>query len=273
MKKILILFLLLVNLHIITDNGILCVGIGGLSAQTMLEEQLDDVVVTGSTSVDCEWCRMTVLKSQLEFHQQSECPARPIECLACHKVYKAYEGHVCSGLRCSICGNDASSCKCGPVVEGNNPSNDPGGSKPGGGYVGGGTNTTGSQSTALYNKRVADYATAHISRNRFGEGKCARFVFLAIYNGDWNKPRPRSAKDSGPLLEKMGYIEVENDMTFKKAQVGDIRVWEAIPNKHKDGHIDIFNGKNWVSDFIELYPNGCGPAYREKGKFKTYRKK
>ena len=97
MKKILILFLLLLNLHVITGHGDLSVGFGTISAQTMLEEQLQEVVVTGSLYVDCDWCRGSVARADLEFHKQYDCPERTIICEFCHMSYKAYEGHYCNG--------------------------------------------------------------------------------------------------------------------------------------------------------------------------------
>ena len=34
--------------------------------------------------------------------------------------------------------------------------------------------------------------------------------------------------------------------------VGDVKVWEAVPSAGaKYGHICIWDGQNWVSDFIQ----------------------
>lgn len=126
MKKILILFLLLLNLHVITGHGDLSVGFGTISAQTMLEEQLQEVVVTGSLYVDCDWCRGSVVRADLEFHKQYDCPGRTIICDFCHVSYKAYEGHSCNGVGDSG-GNGGPSGGSG------------GGSGGGGGSFGGGT--------------------------------------------------------------------------------------------------------------------------------------
>lgn len=108
MKKILILFLLLVNLHVITDHGALSVGFGTISAQTMLEEQLGEVVVIGSLYVDCDWCRGSFARADLEYHKQYDCPERMIECETCRVSYKAYLGHNCHGVGGSS-GNGGSS--------------------------------------------------------------------------------------------------------------------------------------------------------------------
>lgn len=126
MKKILILFLLLLNLHVITSSGDLSVGFGTISAQTMLEEQLQEVVVTGSLYVDCDLCRGSVVRADLEFHKQYDCPERTIICDFCHVSYKAYEGHSCNGVGDSG-GNGGPSGGSG------------GGSGGGGGSSGGGT--------------------------------------------------------------------------------------------------------------------------------------
>ncbi len=98
MKKILILFLLLVNLQIITDNGTLNVRFGTISAQTMLEEQLEEVVVTGTLDVNCDLCHATVFRANLEYHKQNDCPERIVVCETCHVSYKAYVGHYCDEI-------------------------------------------------------------------------------------------------------------------------------------------------------------------------------
>lgn len=266
MKKILILFLLLVNLHIITDNGIFCVGIGGLSAQTMLEEQLDDVVVTGTTSVDCEWCRMTVLKSQLEFHQQSECPARTIECMACHGSYKAYEGHVCRGLRCSTCGNDASSCTCGPVVEGNTPKNDPpsgGDSKPSGGGTGSGTSYSQYPRTDLATFKEGLRKAMEDTKKIYGETKACNIGVQKAFNNIFHYlPQELNCRASDMI------INLRSSENWKKISLNEASSLAANGcfvivgwyNNNGSGHVVVGHPNSGANGDLKVMDCGSKPA-------------
>ncbi|CAA0232871.1 conserved hypothetical protein [Tenacibaculum maritimum] len=104
-------------------------------------------------------------------------------------------------------------------------------------------------------------------------GKCAKYVRWALENGGmktWGateiEQRPNYACNYEPFLLHKGFIEVSNG-DYKK---GDIVVIESFSG-HKAGHIQMYNGKNWVSDFIQnyFYP---GRAYRKaEPNYKTYR--
>jgi len=97
MKRILFFFLLLVNLQLTTDNGSLSIAFGEVSAQGMMEEQLDEVSVTGSAYTTCSQCGAQVLQSALSTHQTESCPERSLYCSHCQKSYKYYESHSCEG--------------------------------------------------------------------------------------------------------------------------------------------------------------------------------
>ncbi|WP_226294207.1 glycoside hydrolase family 24 protein [Aquimarina algicola] len=104
-------------------------------------------------------------------------------------------------------------------------------------------------------------------------GYCAKYVRWALEDGGmktWGpneiEQRPNYACNYGPFLLHKGFVEVSNE-DYKK---GDIVVIESFSG-HKAGHIQIYNGENWVSDFIQnyFYP---GRAYRKaKPNYKTYR--
>lgn len=117
------LLLLLVNLQI-TDDGILQIGIGGISAQTMLEETLDEVTVMGSAYTTCDQCHGDVLRTQLEIHKEQFCPERLVQCQSCHQSYKWYEEHSCSVTTCQRCGLSMNLCTCSDSSggSGGNPS-------------------------------------------------------------------------------------------------------------------------------------------------------
>jgi len=110
-------------------------------------------------------------------------------------------------------------------------------------------------------------AHAHAS----SQGQCAKYVRLAIEAGGVTiaPPRPVYAKDYGPKLASLGFSKVEaTDYVPRK---GDIAVIQP-PKGQTAGHIQIYNGTNWVSDFVQgsgIYP---GPAYRkEKVAYEIYR--
>ncbi|MGP1350611.1 MAG: RHS repeat-associated core domain-containing protein [Hoylesella marshii] len=91
-------------------------------------------------------------------------------------------------------------------------------------------------------------------------GKCAKAVRLSLEAGGIKtNPHPLSAKDYGSYLRKWGFTEIPTTdyMPIK----GDIRVFQNYPSGSPHGHIDMYNGIKWVSDFIEQgdYP---GRGYR-----------
>ncbi|MDC9768160.1 glycoside hydrolase family 24 protein [Proteus mirabilis] len=98
-------------------------------------------------------------------------------------------------------------------------------------------------------------------------------------------PAPRSgllasACDYGPSLVEQGFKPIENAKLIISAgiysvsgqTIGDIVVIERIPGKHDDGHIAMYNGQSWVSDFKQAYGIYPGKAYRAaKTPFVLYR--
>ncbi len=109
------------------------------------------------------------------------------------------------------------------------------------------------------NRRAGDMVTS--------VGKCAKYVRWALEAGGMKTDgRPRSAKDYGPFLLKKGFKEVP-DGDYQK---GDISVIDSFKN-NPDGHTAMYNGENWVSDFVQktLYP---GRSYRDaEPNYKIYR--
>ena len=111
-----------------------------------------------------------------------------------------------------------------------------------------------------------DAAVAYLNAHAFATyikgkcGKCAKAVRLSLEAGGIKtNPHPLSAKDYGSYLRKWGFTEIPTtDYTPIK---GDIRVFQNYPSGSPHGHIDMYNGIKWVSDFIEQgdYP---GRGYR-----------
>lgn len=110
-------------------------------------------------------------------------------------------------------------------------------------------------------------AHAHAS----SQGQCAKYVRLAIEAGGVTipAPRPTYAKDYGPKLAALGFSKL--DAAGYVPQKGDIVVLQP-PSGQTAGHIQMYNGETWVSDFVQgtgIYP---GPAYRkEKVAYEIYR--
>ena len=72
------------------------------------------------------------------------------------------------------------------------------------------------------------------------------------------------------VFDKWGFHEVSR--TNYVPQKGDIRVWQNYPGGSVAGHIHLFNGQSWVSDFFEPNNDGPNPKYRKYNNYKIYRR-
>lgn len=123
MKKILLFLLLLVNLQLTTDSGSLGIGLGEVAAQNMNNE-LSEIVVTGSADVYCNQCWSRINRNDISFHKQYTCTKRIVKCSYCPQKFEAWQEaeHICryhsstststSGSRCAKCGKPDSQCTC-----------------------------------------------------------------------------------------------------------------------------------------------------------------
>ena len=99
------------------------------------------------------------------------------------------------------------------------------------------------------NKQVsdaADFASGRAYQKSLG--KCAKFVNDALIKSGINLQRGH-AYQMPENLKRAGFVSqpVTSSTKFRK---GDIVTFGRNPNKKIEyGHIQIFNGKNWVSDF------------------------
>ena len=105
--------------------------------------------------------------------------------------------------------------------------------------------------------------------------ECAHYTANAITSpagGGLPMGRVHDAKNFGPSLEAAGFKPV-TDGTIQK---GDVAVVQPYPGGNQSGHMEMFDGKNWVSDFQQnhgqdVYP---GPGYRaNQPDYKVYRYK
>lgn len=93
-------------------------------------------------------------------------------------------------------------------------------------------------------------AAEYITKNSHKKSKqaCAKYVANAlIYGGGFKFERQGSAYmyHSKGILKQIGYYEIPKPSTFK---IGDITVTEKN-FKHEHGHIALWNGNQWISDF------------------------
>lgn len=269
--------LLLLNLHVTTDKGSLNFECGRIMAQVWLEETLPEVVVIGSQYTTCTACYMTVEKRNLQMHLEQDCPKRTVECAFCGQTYVFCNGHSCTGT-CALCHKPANECTCdGCTCNGNNNSGNSSGNS---GNTGNGTGSSGSgnqgNSRPTVNSaesKAADYATQHAYSSYTKEkcGHCARAVRLALENAGFDlSSHPTYATNYGPTLIRLGFSEIP--LEGYTPEKGDVRVWRPRPKQDPPaGHIDIYNGKNWVSDYIQRgnYP---GNSYKQVT-YKIYRRK
>ncbi|MDK9362523.1 hypothetical protein [Lelliottia wanjuensis] len=141
----------------------------------------------------------------------------------------------------------------------------------------------------MWNK---DSAISHLNANahKHSQRNCAAYVTQAIEAGGMTikRPAPRSglkypaAADYGKPINKKGFVPVYtyagngaplSDVTSVPGQqAGDVVVIQPIPG-HPYGHMAMFNGTQWISDFrqeqLGFYP---GHAYQKlKPAFIMYR--
>ncbi|MBL5897516.1 CHAP domain-containing protein [Lelliottia amnigena] len=112
---------------------------------------------------------------------------------------------------------------------------------------------------------AAKYARRHA--HTVSAGRCGHFVTEAIRNGGkLNIPYTPLAKDMGKTLLNAGFHKIKG-----LPVVGDIAIIQGIEH-HEAGHACIYDGHQWISDFVqrEMYP---GTGYRGiRPSFEIYRR-
>ena len=92
-------------------------------------------------------------------------------------------------------------------------------------------------------QKAAEYVTKNAENKSVG--LCAKYVRKAIMAGGIPLYQGGDAWSYKYLLPLLGFKEIENENDKK---VGDIVVFQPI-GKRYFGHIAMWNGKQWVSDF------------------------
>ena len=264
MKRILLLIFLLVNLQLTMQDGDLSVSLASISAQSYMYEELPEVEVIGNLR-DCPWgCGTRLCKTEMDVHEQN-CDLRMVECPSCHQ--KDTKSRIDNGWH--QCGSSSNNEGSNTGGGGGGHSGGGNGHVGGGGYGGSGNNQGGSSSAS---SKAADYATQHAYSSYVKEkcGHCARAVRLALENAGFDlSSHSRYATNYGPTLIRLGFSEIP--LEGYTPEKGDVRVWRPRPKQDPPaGHIDIYNGKNWVSDYIQRgnYP---GDSYKQVT-YKIYRR-
>ena len=113
-----------------------------------------------------------------------------------------------------------------------------------------------------------DKAVEHLRKHAQPKstGNCAHYTREAIEAGGVVLVRHGSAKDYGISLLHAGFREAITNQYVK----GDVVIIQGFQG-HPHGHMAMYDGSKWISDFVQsgLYP---GPAYREKKpSYKIYR--
>lgn len=117
-----------------------------------------------------------------------------------------------------------------------------------------------------------DKAVAYLNLNAesHSTNKCALYVRLALAAGgltSFNTNHPGYAYQYGPYLTNAGFKSI-GQAGCSAPKKGDVVVFQPIPG-HTSGHIAMFNGSQWVSDFKQQsifvaagYQNGSYACYR-----------
>lgn len=119
-----------------------------------------------------------------------------------------------------------------------------------------------------WNKKVA---VRHL-RNHAGnasQSRCAKYVRQAIEAGVIRIDRTHNAKDYGTSLIRAGFHEVPSGATL---YAGDVDVIQPHPGGNQSGHMTMYDGRRWYSDFAQrdMYPGPGDRAHRPP--CKIYRK-
>ncbi len=97
------------------------------------------------------------------------------------------------------------------------------------------------------------------------KGLCAKYVRKALQSAGYRfTPNPSAYQyATRGTLRKAGFVKISNR---SKPQVGDVVV-VSRSRAHKHGHISIYDGRNWVSDFRQKKAN----PYRKSYPYTTWR--
>lgn len=116
--------------------------------------------------------------------------------------------------------------------------------------------------TNMGSKSAPSIAAQLASRAAHGrsQGLCARYVRKALQAAGYSfTPQPSAYMYAHGTLARAGFTKISNNNY--RPQVGDIVVFNRS-SKNPHGHIQIYNGSNWISDFRQ---SGFSPYAQHNG--------
>lgn len=121
-----------------------------------------------------------------------------------------------------------------------------------------------------------DKFTSHLRMNAKAQSQaqCAKYVRHAFEaGGAKTEGHPSMAKAWGATLQRNGFLTlaISRSGAYRPLK-GDIVVIQPTAKGSKAGHIQAFDGKDWISDFVQrdFWP---GPGYRrERPSLLVYRR-
>ena len=120
-----------------------------------------------------------------------------------------------------------------------------------------------------WDKKVAvNYAKSHASSH--SQGRCAEYTRKAVQAGGVTLGRTYHAKDYGPMMKNAGFSAIG---ALEEPREGDVIIIQPYANGNPSGHMAIYDGHDWYSDFKQR-DMWAGPGYRTaKPSYTIYRKK
>lgn len=110
-----------------------------------------------------------------------------------------------------------------------------------------------------------DAAVKHLRASKLAgsTGKCATFVRKALAAGGIDMSgSPLSAKDYGPFLLSKSFTVMAADNPEANPDKADVVVIQNYVGGSVHGHIAMYDGSVWISDFAQRDMWG-GPGYRK----------
>ncbi|PNK60232.1 CHAP domain-containing protein [Psychrobacter sp. FDAARGOS_221] len=122
-------------------------------------------------------------------------------------------------------------------------------------------NTPGFGSTVLDSSAPPAVAAARAARAAHSRtiGLCARYVRKALQSAGYSfTPNPSAYQyATRGTLAQAGFVKISNNTP---PQIGDVVVYNRS-SKHPHGHIQIYDGSQWVSDFRQARKNPYSQEY------------
>ncbi len=124
--------------------------------------------------------------------------------------------------------------------------------------------------------KAVEFINSHAHKS--SKGACSRYVQNALVAGGINADNPIQAGGSyGPLLKGWGFTMISTSLSNYSPIKGDVAVIQGYTGGTQCrsgpcGHIQMYNGTQWVSDFFQSRPFWPGGDYEKNTpSFEIYR--